>query len=161
MHSVPFPNWSGGTPGGTVNISTQRELKCTLWPRCSMRCTICTCVWEVWYTSYHTCPFEVYHKEYTYGFGEVHFKSTLLMHFCPLWVDHYFSKWPKCLYSGTLECDHLNNQTTLRKRPLFGCPILVIPCLNHLDKVTTLLIWPRFACPKSGPVIKAPLYATL
>ncbi len=42
-----------------------------------------------------------------------------------------------------LECDHLDNQTTLRKRPLFSHPILVLPCLNHLDKVTILLIRPK------------------
>ncbi len=61
-------------------------------------------------------------------------------------------------YSGTLQSDHLDNQTTLRKRPLFSRPVLVKPCLNHLDKVTTSLIRPCLAHPKSGPIIKAPLY---
>ena len=39
-------------------------------------------------------------------------------------------------YSGTLECDHPDNLTTLQKRPLFGSPFLGFPYLNHLDKVT-------------------------
>ncbi len=44
------------------------------------------------------------------------------------------------IYSGTLDCDHLDNLTTLAKIPLFSRPSLVFPCLNHLDKVTTSLI---------------------
>ena len=60
--------------------------------------------------------------------------------------------------SGTLECDYLDNLTTLRKRPLFGRPILVLLCLNHLDKETTLLIWPPLARPKSSSNINLPLH---
>ncbi len=43
-------------------------------------------------------------------------------------------------YSGTLKCDHLDNLTTLSKRPLFSWPVLVLLCLIHLDKVATSLI---------------------
>ena len=63
-----------------------------------------------------------------------------------------------CNYSRTFECDHLDNLTSLRKRPLFSRPVLVFLCLNHLDRETTLLIWPPLAHPKSGPIIKVPLY---
>ena len=33
--------------------------------------------------------------------------------------------WCQCNYSGTLKCDHLDNLTTLAKRPLFSRPVLV------------------------------------
>ncbi len=67
-------------------------------------------------------------------------------------------------YSGTLECDHPGNLTTLLIRPHFDRPVLVfyVPnghgiCPDCLDKVTTFLIWPVSARPKSGPIIKVPL----
>ncbi len=66
------------------------------------------------------------------------------------------------MYSGTLKCDHLDNLqlTTLPKRPPFSRPVLVLLCLNYLDKVTTSLIWPCFSFSESGPIIKVPLYGT-
>ena len=79
--------------------------------------------------------------------------STLIPLRSSLLCVHCF----KDYYSGTLECDHPDNLTTLKKRPLFGRPVSVFLYLNHLDKLTTLLIWPLFVRPKSGPIIKVPL----
>ncbi len=82
---------------------------------------------------------------------------------------HFTGLHIKKTYSGTLECDHPDNLTTLLIRSLFDRPILVFLypyslspdghsiCRDHPDKVTTLLIWPTLARPKSGPIIKGPL----
>ena len=64
------------------------------------------------------------------------------------------------MYSGTLKCDHLDYLTTLRKRPLFSHPVLVLPCWDEGNKRAGQKVSTVVGCPQRGCVHRMRFYCT-
>ena len=109
-----------------------------------------------WFTSgLFSIRKELQHREFDMAF----FPRALLT------ISYHDKHKAKSVYSGTLECDHLGNLTTLLIGPLFGRPIwdfLYNLIIYHLDLPSgtactqaTLTKWPPYQSDHFFPVPKA------